>query len=91
MVCDLFCLSNTYANYPCQCCQVDVSEIQAIERFYEKLCHLVERQRVSDPLSLSVVHKVKQLLEGGSNMHRSLLVAVCTHIQAIAREYPFSK
>jgi len=65
--------------------KVDVSEIQAIERFYEKLCHLVERQRVSDPLSLSVVHKVKQLLEGGSNMHRSLLVAVCTHIQAIAQ------
>eukprot|EP00959_Pyramimonas_sp_CCMP1952_P115326 2410482-Pyramimonas_sp.AAC.1 len=65
--------------------KVDVSEIQAIERFYEKLCHLVERQRVSDPLSLSIVHKVKQLLEGGSNMHRSLLVAVITHIQAIAQ------
>lgn len=39
--------------------KVDVAEIQAIERFYEKLCHLVERQRVSDPLSLSIVHKTK--------------------------------
>jgi hypothetical protein len=64
---------------------VDVSEIQAIERFYEKLCHLVERQRVSDPLSLSVVHKVKQLLESGSNMHRALLTAVCEHIQALSQ------
>ena len=40
--------------------KVDVTEIHAIERFYERLCHLVERQRVSDPLSISIVHKVRR-------------------------------
>ena len=40
-------------------------DIEAIETFYERLCHLVERQRVSDPLSVSIVHKVKSLLERG--------------------------
>ncbi|KAK3279844.1 hypothetical protein CYMTET_12296 [Cymbomonas tetramitiformis] len=65
--------------------KVDVSEIQAIERFYEKLCHLVERQRVSDPLSLSIVHKVKQLLESGISLQKTLLIRVCEHLRTIAQ------
>jgi hypothetical protein len=56
---------------------------QAIERFYEKLCHLVERQRVTDPFSLSLVHKVKSLLEQGLNMNRSLLIRVMEHVREI--------
>jgi len=63
--------------------KVDVAEIQAIERFYEKLCHLVERQRVSDPLSLSIVHKTKALLETGHNMHKPLLLRVLEHVKSI--------
>mmetsp|Transcript_23841 Transcript_23841/g.28798 ORF Transcript_23841/g.28798 Transcript_23841/m.28798 type:complete len:638 (+) Transcript_23841:415-2328(+) len=63
--------------------KVDVSEIQSIEKFYEKLCHLVERQRVSDPLSLSIVHKVKHLLECGVSMQKMLLVRVCEHLRTI--------
>jgi hypothetical protein len=43
----------------------DAAELEAIETFYERLCHLVERTRVSDPLSVSIVHKVKWLLERG--------------------------
>jgi hypothetical protein len=37
------------------------SDLDAIEIFYERLCHLVERQRVSDPLSVSIIHKVLHL------------------------------
>lgn len=63
--------------------KVDVAEIQAIERFYERLCHLVERQRVTDPFSLSLVHKVKSLLEQGINMNRALLLRVMEHVREI--------
>jgi len=64
--------------------RIDMAEIQAIERFYERLCHLVERQRVSDPMSISIVHKVKALLESGVNIHRNLLIKVLDHIQEIS-------
>jgi hypothetical protein len=67
--------------------KVDVAEIQAIERFYEKLCHLVERQRVTDPFSLSLVHKVKSLLEQGINMNRALLLRVMEHVREIYGAY----
>jgi hypothetical protein len=69
--------------------KVDVAEIQAIERFYEKLCHLVERQRVTDPFSLSLVHKVKSLLEQGINMNRALLLRVMEHVREIYGGYSF--
>jgi hypothetical protein len=33
-------------------------QVELLEQFYECLCSLVERQRLSDPLSLTLVHKV---------------------------------
>eukprot|EP00775_Hariotina_reticulata_P014552 gene14552-14683_t len=33
------------------------SEVELLEQFYDALCGLVERQRLSDPLSLMVVHQ----------------------------------
>lgn len=29
-----------------------------LQRFYDQLCALVEAQRMSDPLSLMIIHKV---------------------------------
>jgi hypothetical protein len=33
-------------------------QVELLEQFYEALCSLVERLRLSDPLSLTLVHKV---------------------------------
>lgn len=51
-------------------------ELSLLQHFYESLCVLVERQRLSDPLSLLLVHKVKALLEEGVFLHRPLLQQV---------------
>jgi hypothetical protein len=37
-------------------------QVELLEHFYDALCGLVERQRLSDPLSLYVVHQVQHLL-----------------------------
>jgi hypothetical protein len=37
-------------------------EVALLDHFYSSLCGLVERQRISDPLSLVIVHKVGGLL-----------------------------
>jgi hypothetical protein len=34
-------------------------QVELLEHFYDALCGLVERQRLSDPLSLYVVHQVR--------------------------------
>jgi hypothetical protein len=36
--------------------------VELLEHFYDALCGLVERQRLSDPLSLYVVHQVRIFL-----------------------------
>lgn len=38
--------------------QLDPEELRVLQRFYDQLCALVEAQRMSDPLSLMVIHKV---------------------------------
>jgi hypothetical protein len=35
-----------------------VLQVELLEQFYEALCSLVERLRLSDPLCLTLVHKV---------------------------------
>jgi hypothetical protein len=37
-------------------------QVELLEHFYDALCGLVERQRLSDPLSLYVVHQVRTLI-----------------------------
>jgi hypothetical protein len=37
---------------------LDPEELRVLQRFYDQLCALVEAQRMSDPLSLMVIHKV---------------------------------
>lgn len=66
---------------------VDQAELDGIEEFYERLCHLVELQRVSDPLSVSIVHKVKSLLEMGVGLNdkgQTLLTKVVDHVRELA-------
>lgn len=47
-----------------------------MQRFYDQLCALVEAQRMSDPLSLMVVHRVsagcRAAEVGGHNMGTTL-------------------
>ena len=38
---------------------LDPEELRALQRFYDQLCALVEAQRMSDPISLMVVQKVR--------------------------------
>lgn len=59
---------------------LDPEELRALQRFYDQLCALVEAQRMSDPLSLMIIHKVKVLLESGIFLTRSMLEAVLEHI-----------
>ncbi len=47
-----------------------------LEAFYSRLCRLVQAQRISDPLSLMLVHKVHALMEEGVQLRRPLLVQV---------------
>ncbi|KAG2426915.1 hypothetical protein HXX76_012701 [Chlamydomonas incerta] len=61
---------------------LDPAEIRILQRFYDQLCALVEAQRMSDPLCLMVVAKVKALLEAGVYLHRPMLVAVVEHVAA---------
>ena len=42
-----------------QALALDPEELRALQRFYDQLCALVEAQRMSDPLSLMVVQKVR--------------------------------
>lgn len=55
---------------------VDMEEIELLERFYNQLCLLVERQRVSDPCSVALLLCVKELLEKGLTLSRHLMAAV---------------
>eukprot|EP00873_Tetraselmis_striata_P040367 jgi/Tetstr1/460631/TSEL_005828.t1 len=55
---------------------VDMEEIELLERFYNQLCLLVERQRVSDPASVALLLCVKELLEKGLTLSRHLMAAV---------------
>ncbi|GIL53847.1 hypothetical protein Vafri_9480 [Volvox africanus] len=64
---------------------LDPSEIRILQRFYDQLCALVEVQRMSDPLCLMVVSKVKLLLEAGVYLHKPMLVAVLEHVAAFAK------
>ncbi|KAG2500507.1 hypothetical protein HYH03_001284 [Edaphochlamys debaryana] len=64
---------------------LDPTEIRILQRFYDQLCALVEAQRMSDPLCLMVVSKVKALLEAGVYLHKPMLVAVVEHVAAFAR------
>eukprot|EP00198_Chlamydomonas_reinhardtii_P010505 XP_001699842.1 predicted protein [Chlamydomonas reinhardtii] len=61
---------------------LDPAEIRILQRFYDQLCALVEAQRMSDPLCLMVVAKVKALLEAGVYLHRPMLAAVVEHVAA---------
>ncbi|KAG2431637.1 hypothetical protein HYH02_013214 [Chlamydomonas schloesseri] len=63
---------------------LDPAEIRILQRFYDQLCALVEAQRMSDPLCLMVVAKVKALLEAGVYLHRPMLTAVVEHVAAFA-------
>ncbi len=60
--------------------QLDPEELRVLQRFYDQLCALVEAQRMSDPLSLMVVHKVKSLLEEGTFLQRVMFEAVIGHL-----------
>lgn len=51
-------------------------ELVVLQRFYEQLCVVVEQQRMSDPTSLMIVHKVKSLMEQGVFLHKPLLMQV---------------
>ncbi|GLC47400.1 hypothetical protein PLESTM_002068900 [Pleodorina starrii] len=64
---------------------LDPTEIRILQRFYDQLCALVEVQRMSDPLCLMVVSKVKSLLEAGVYLHKPMLVAVLEHVAAFAK------
>ncbi|GAX78897.1 hypothetical protein CEUSTIGMA_g6336.t1 [Chlamydomonas eustigma] len=59
---------------------LDPEELKALQKFYDQLCSLVEAQRMSDPLSLMVVHKIRSLLEAGMFLHKPLLLTVLEHI-----------
>ena len=39
---------------------LDPEELRVLQRFYDQVCALVEAQRMSDPLSLMIIHKVCQ-------------------------------
>ncbi|KXZ44766.1 hypothetical protein GPECTOR_62g881 [Gonium pectorale] len=64
---------------------LEPAEIRILQRFYDQLCALVEVQRMSDPLCLMVVSKVKSLLEAGVYLHRPMLVAVVEHVASFAK------
>eukprot|EP00798_Chlamydomonas_sp_ICE-L_P016563 gene16563-22793_t len=64
---------------------LDPEELKALQRFYDQLCALVEAQRMSDPLSLMIIHKVKSLLEGGTFLTRGMMTAVLVHIENFTR------
>ncbi|GBF90680.1 hypothetical protein Rsub_02979 [Raphidocelis subcapitata] len=61
-------------------------EVALLEHFYSSLCGLVERQRISDPLSLVIVHKTKELLEDGAFLHRPLLQRLLDAVSAFVHE-----
>lgn len=64
---------------------LDPTELKALQRFYDQLCALVEAQKMSDPLCLMVVHKVRDLLESGVVLHKSLLTAVSEHVATFTK------
>lgn len=59
---------------------LDPDQLRVMQRFYDQLCALVEAQRMSDPLSLMVVQRVRSLLEAGSSLQKSLLNTVLEHV-----------
>jgi len=62
---------------------LNAEELAVLQRFYEQLCVVVEQQKMSDPTSLMVVHKVKSLMEAGVFLHKPLLVqARCVFVCA---------
>ncbi|KAI8464816.1 MAG: hypothetical protein J3K34DRAFT_525862 [Monoraphidium minutum] len=61
-------------------------EVAVLEHFYSALCGLVEKQRISDPLSLMLVHKSKELLEEGVLLHRPLLQQLVDAAAAFVRD-----
>lgn len=65
---------------------LDPEELKALQRFYDQLCALVEGQeKMSDPICLMIVHKVRDLLESGSMLHKSLLNLVIDHVASFAK------
>jgi hypothetical protein len=64
---------------------LDPDELRVMQRFYDQLCALVEAQRMSDPLCLMVVHRVRAALEGGASLNKSLLQAVIDHIAGFTK------
>lgn len=64
---------------------VDMEEIAILERFYNQLCLLVERQRVSDPCSIALLLSAKKLLEKGTTLVRTLLVGMVEELQSWAK------
>ncbi|KAG1671623.1 hypothetical protein FOA52_006854 [Chlamydomonas sp. UWO 241] len=64
---------------------LDPNELRVMQRFYDQLCALVEAQRMSDPLCLMVVHRVRAALEGGASLNKSLLQAVIDHIAGFTK------
>ena len=64
---------------------VDMEEIAILERFYNQLCLLVERQRVSDPCSIALLLAVKTLLEKGTTLVPTLLVGVVDALDTWAK------
>mmetsp|Transcript_14541 Transcript_14541/g.31649 ORF Transcript_14541/g.31649 Transcript_14541/m.31649 type:complete len:677 (+) Transcript_14541:102-2132(+) len=64
---------------------LDPEELRVLQRFYDQLCALVEAQRMSDPLSLMVIHKVKSLLESGTFLQKSMLQQVMDHISRFCK------
>ena len=61
-------------------------ELKGLQRFYDQLCALVESQeKMSDPICLMIVHRVRDLLESGTSLHKSLLGLVLDHVTAFVK------
>lgn len=63
-------------------CCIRVLQVELLEEFYECLCGLVEKTRLSDPLSLTLVHKVgvERERKGSGKGQQQVLKAPCARL-----------
>ena len=61
-------------------------ELKGLQRFYDQLCSLMESQeKMSDPICLMIVHKVRDGLESGTALNKGLLALVIEHVASFTK------
>ncbi|XP_024535385.1 uncharacterized protein LOC9636916 isoform X2 [Selaginella moellendorffii] len=58
-------------------------EVEAISKFYERVCMFVNNQKMDDPLMDMLVSHLKELLEEGYKLQKNLLIALCERLSKL--------